>query len=130
MGRGEVARGFVPFYHFHILNSEGVVVGHINFRVGDTDHITLCAGHIGYEVLESFRGRGFALRACRAIAPFVRSVYTAVILTSDLDNAASLRTIEKLGAKFLDEVPVAPHEPAYQRGSRRKKRFRWLPDSI
>ena len=126
-GPGEVACGFVPFYHFHILNLESMTVGHINFRVGDTDHVLLCAGHIGYEVLEPFRGHGFAGQACRAIAPLVRSVYTSVIITTDRDNAASLRTIEKLGAEYLDEVPVGAHEPAYLRGSRRKKRFRWHP---
>jgi len=101
---GELSRGFVPKYHFRILVGEGADVGHINFRVGDTDHVRVCAGHIGFEVAEPFRGHGYALEACRAIAPFVRSIYSNVILTCDPDNFASMRTIERLGAKFVDEL--------------------------
>jgi predicted acetyltransferase len=124
---GDEARGFVPFYHFRILNVEGVDIGRINFRVGDTKHVLLCAGHIGYEISEPHRGHGFARQACRALAPFVRSIYETVIITCDPDNIASTRTIERLGADYLDEVPVAPEEPAYERGSRSKKRFQWKP---
>jgi predicted acetyltransferase len=124
---GGASRGFVPYYHFRILAADGADVGHINFRVGDTEHVRVCAGHIGFEVLEPFRSQGYALQACRAIAPFVRSVYNAVILTCDPDNHASARTIERLGATFMDEVPVPGHDPHYQRGSRSKRRYRWTP---
>src|SRR5205809_5167051 len=79
---GETSRGFVPFYHFRIL-AAGSDVGHINFRVGDTEHVRISAGHIGFEILEPFRGHGYALQACRAIAPFVRSLYGAVTITCD-----------------------------------------------
>lgn len=123
---GELLRGFVPAYHFRILNEDGTDTGHINFRVGDTEHVWLCAGHIGYEVLEPFRGCGYALKACRAIAPFVRTLFSTVIITSDPDNHASIRIIERLGACFLDETLVPPQDPHYQRGSRIKRRYRWM----
>jgi tagatose 1,6-diphosphate aldolase len=122
---GDAPRGFVPSYHFRILTAGDVDVGHINFRVGDTEHVRLCAGHIGFEVGEPFRGRSLALQACRALAPFVRSVYASVTITCDPDNVASLRTIEKLGARFVDEVNVPPLDPHYRRGSRVKRRYRW-----
>jgi predicted acetyltransferase len=124
---GEPSRGFVPFYNFRILAADGSDVGHINFRVGDTEHIRVSAGHIGYEILEPFRGHGYALQACRAIAPFVRSLYSAVTITCDPDNHASRRTIERLGASFIDEVSVPPNDPHYQRGSRLKRRYTWTP---
>ena len=124
---GEPSRDFVPAYHFRILVADGSDVGHINFRVGDTEHVRVCAGHIGFEVGEQFRGHGYAFEACRAIAPFVRSIYEAVTITCDPDNVASVRTIERLGAKFTDEVSVPAHDPHYQRGSRRKRRYRWAP---
>jgi hypothetical protein len=38
-----------------------------------------------------------------------------------------MRTIERLGARFIDEVVVPPYDPHYQRGSRRKRRYRWTP---
>jgi predicted acetyltransferase len=124
---GEPGRGFVPSYHFKIIAADGSEVGHINLRIGDTEHVRICAGHIGYEIREPFRGRGYALKACRAIAPFVRTIYREVIITCDPDNAASRRTIEGLGATFTDEVAVPPGDPQYQRGSRRKRRYRWAP---
>src|ERR1700690_1861282 len=124
---GEASRGVVPFYHYLILTTDDQVAGHINFRVGDTEHVRLCAGHVGFEVGEPFRGGGVAFSACRALAPFIRSFYGTVIMTCDPDNRASLRTIERLGARFIDEVPVPPLDPHYQRGSRSKKRYRWTP---
>jgi len=124
---GEPPRDLVPAYHFRILVADGSDVGHINFRVGDTEHVRICAGHIGFEVREQFRGHGYAYEACLAIAPFVRSIYEAVTITCDPDNVASVRTIERLGASFTDEVQVPPHDPHYQRGSRRKRRYSWKP---
>ena len=122
---GDDSRGLVPYYHFRIIAVDGADVRHINFRVGDTEHVLFCAGHIGFEVGESFRGRHFAFQACRAIAPFVRSFYETVTITSAPDNRASIWTIERLGASFVDEVAVPTHDPQYQGGSRSKKRYRW-----
>lgn len=67
---GDPSRGFVPDYHFRILNLNASDVGHINFRIRDTEHVHICAGHIGFEIIEEFRGHGYAYQACRAIAPF------------------------------------------------------------
>ena len=124
---GEPAKGFVPFYHFRIMTVDGADVGQINFRIGDTEHVRVCAGHIGFEIDKSFRGHGYAFQACRALAPFVRSMYETVIITCDPDNQASRRTIERLGARFMEEVAVPPDDPHYQRGSRRKRRYTWTP---
>ena len=124
---GLPARGFVPAYQFRVLLVNGPDVGHLNFRVGATKHVRFCAGHIGYGILEPFRGHGYAFQACRAVAPFVRQFYEAVIITCDSDNHASRRTIEKLGADFLDEVTVPPDDPHYRRGPTRKRRYGWTP---
>ena len=126
---GDPARGIVPAYHFRIVLADGSDAGHLNFRVGDTGHVRISAGHIGFGVDVAFRGHGYARGACVAVAPFVRKFYEAVIITCDPDNHASRRTIEHLGATFLDEVPVPPNDPQYQRGSRRKRRYQWTPES-
>jgi predicted acetyltransferase len=126
---GDPPRGFVPAYHFLIVSPRGAELGHINFRIGKTPHLLNTAGHIGFSVHEEHRGHGYAYQACRALEPFTRRHYTAMVLTSDPNNQPSVRTIEKLGAEFLDEVDVPPHEPAYQRGERRKRRYRWVPRS-
>ncbi|MDB6151747.1 MAG: GCN5-related N-acetyltransferase [Chthoniobacteraceae bacterium] len=119
--------GLVPFYQFRIQVGGMFDVGKLNFRVGGTEHVRLYVGHIGYEVLEPFRGHGYAEQACRAAAPLVRLIYRSVIITSDPDNYASLSTIERLGAVFLEEVSVPPRDSQYLAGSRRKRRYRWTP---
>ena len=119
------SEGLVEYYHFRILDADGSDVGHINFRPRDTKHVQFVAGHIGFEVVERFRGHRYALQACYAIAPFVRSVAAAVIITCDPDNIPSQRTIERLGATFIDEVAVPPDDPGFRRGARIKRRYRW-----
>ena len=124
---GDAAKGLVPYYHFRILLPDNTEVGHINFRVGNTDHIRGSAGHIGYQVLQEYRGNGYALDACRALAPFVRTIYPAVNITCNPDNHASRRTIENLGARFVDEIAVPEDDPQYASGARRKRRYEWRP---
>ena len=122
---GDDAKGFAPAYHFHIMLADGHEAGHINFRVGDSDHVRRCAGHIGFAIAEPFRGHGYAFQACRALEPFVRTIYPVVVLTCDPENVASQRTIEKLGARFVERVPVPPDDPQYLRGSRTKLLYQW-----
>lgn len=123
---GDSDRGFVAYYHYRIF-VDGADVGHINLRVGDTEHVRLCAGHVGFEIAASHRGHRYAVYACRALAPFARSSCPELILTCDPDNHASRRTIGLLGATFVDEVPVPLHDAHHSRGSRTKLRFRWTP---
>jgi len=120
-------RELVPYYHFRILTENACDAGFINFRLGDSERIMLYAGHIGYEVFEPYRGNRLALAACQAIGPFVRTIYESVIITCNPDNEPSRRTIELLGGRFLNEIPVPPEEPAYISGSRAKRRYDWKP---
>ena len=125
---GDAARGMVPYYHFRIRDAEGADVGHINLRVGDTEHIRVCAGHVGYKIAPEFRGHRYAYQACRALAPFIRTIYDAVVLTCAPTNMPSIRTIERLGATFIDEIAVPESDPTYLRGSRIKRQYFWTPD--
>lgn len=128
MTEGDVAQGIVPGYHFEILNDQSEVVGHLNFRVGDSDHVLFAAGHIGYVISEQHRGYRHAANACLAVAPWVAKVSGTVLITVDPDNLPSIRTIELIGATFIDEVDVPPGDPHYLRGSPRKRRYRWIPE--
>ncbi|MGJ8657911.1 MAG: GNAT family N-acetyltransferase [Akkermansiaceae bacterium] len=127
---GDIARGFVPGYHFKILNGDSVEVGHFNYRIGDTEHVRCAAGHIGYEILEQYRGHGYAGDACLAAAQWIAEVSEKVsqetLVTTDPDNIASIRTIERIGATFIDEVAVPEGDPHFLRGSYSKRRYRWV----
>ena len=122
---GDEPRGLVPYYHFKIIGPSSNVVGHINFKVGDTPHVLLYAGHVGYEILPEFRGQSFSYYACCALVPIIRLRYPSVILTVDRGHAASERVIQKLGATFLNEVLVPPEDPAYTGIDRFKRRYEW-----
>ena len=127
---GDEEKGFVPGYHFKIRNQRREEVGHLNVRIGETDHVRFAAGHIGYEIAEEYRGKGYAGEACLAAAPWIGTVLDTVLITTDPDNFPSIRTIERIGATFLDEVDVPPDDPHFTRGSVRKRRYLWKPSKI
>ncbi len=116
----------VPIYRFAIVNSAGDRVGHISFKVGDSVHIREYAGHIGYAVDKKARGSGYAAKACLAIRSFVNLYYDEVIITADPANHASIKTILKIGATFMDERKIPSHIAGLPfMGYAIKKRFRW-----
>ena len=123
----DVSRGLVRYHHFKVVDGSGVILGHINFRIGDTRHVTLFAGHIGFEILPEHRGHRYSLAACRALAPHIRNYYEQIVITVDPDNAPSRKIIEELGAKFISEVEVPSDDPSYLSGARRKLRYQWFP---
>lgn len=117
----------VPFYHFKIVDADGTEVGHLNFKIGETNHIRQCVGHIGYEIFPEYRGHSYAYFACNAVRPFIRYFYDKVILTCDPENIASMKIIEKLNGKFLDEIRVPKSDPSYKSESKKRRRYEWEP---
>ena len=99
----EAKDGALPFYWWNIYSrKEMAVVGKISLRVGYNDHVYY-NGHIGYEVDDPFRGNHYALQACSLLPQVARSHnMNKLYLTCNHDNAASYKTIEKLGATLLE----------------------------
>lgn len=127
---GNEEKGFAPGYHFRVLISESVDVGHVNIRVGNSEHVTRCAGHVGFEIHPEHRGKKYSSKACEALARFISDALGSVIITTDPDNVASVKTIERIGGVLMDEVDVPPTDPHYARGSRQKRRYRWTPRQV
>ena len=123
---GNPEKDWVPAYQFELrVAGHEASVGHVNLRVGDTRHVVMHAGHVGYGVDPEWRGRRFAARATRMVVAFAHSIgMRTVWITSNPDNPASLRTLEILGAERVEEVDVPPGTEMYERGERRKVRFR------
>ena len=62
-----------------------------------------CLGHIGYAVVPACRGRGHATRALALTLPLARAEGLRwVELTTDPDNLASQRTIERNGGVLVE----------------------------
>lgn len=116
----------VPAYIFHMRHMpSGAKAGRITLRAADTDWVVRYTGHIGYAVDEPFRGRGYAERSCRLLLPFVRDHgWREVWITCAPDNPASRRTLERLGAEWVETVDVPPDYPLAAGVVRQKCRYR------
>jgi predicted acetyltransferase len=81
-------------------------VGSISLR-HHIDHPLLptVGGHVGYSVRPSARRRGFASDALRQVVPLAAARgIPRLLVTCDLDNVASARTIEANGGEFEGEL--------------------------
>ncbi|MBV8964371.1 MAG: GNAT family N-acetyltransferase [Hyphomicrobiales bacterium] len=69
-------------------------------------------GHIGYAIVPWKRGRGYASEALRVILERARAVGLArVEITTDPENEASRRVIEKNGGRFVEEFVNEAYGP-------------------
>lgn len=102
-------------------------VGEISLRVDRSDPaLRAYAGHVGYEIAAPHRGRRHALRACRLLAPFARGHgFDELWLTASPDNTASCRTLDLLGARYVDTVSVPVGTQMHVLGMHRMRRYCW-----
>lgn len=74
------------------------IVGRVGILQRLTEALRLDGGHIGYDTVPAYRGRGVATEMLRQALPFARALgLTEVRLTCNADNVASARVIEKNG---------------------------------
>jgi predicted acetyltransferase len=123
---GDPARGYVPAYRFKMrLAGHDEDAGSIELRVGNTRHLAMYAGHIGYAVEPRHRGHHCAARACRLLLPLARSHGLRTLwITCNPDNLASRRTCELAGAEYVETVDLPAENEMYRRGERQKCRYR------
>ena len=123
---GSPRAGYVPAYRFRMAYvGQDEEVGRIELRIGNTHHIVTHAGHIRYRVNPEHRGHGHAARACRLLLPLARRHNLKTLwITCNPDNIASRRTCELAGAIFVEIVDLPESTDMYQRGERRKCRYR------
>ena len=123
---GNPTIGYVPAYRFRMtLVGQDEEIGYIELRVGDTHHLAMYAGHIGYRVVPQYRGHRYAARSCRLLLPLARSHGLEMLwITCNPDNVASRRTCELAGAEFIEIVDLPEDTDMYQKGERRKCRYR------
>ncbi|GEM_PF-486703 len=109
---------FVPKSHLWAVTEEQFV-GRISIYHELNDALRVEGGHIGYDTVPSFRGRGVGTEMLRQALPVARALgLTTVLLTCDDTNAASIRVIERCGASLRETKALAPNRPL--------KRYYWI----
>lgn len=102
--RGErLAYGQVPGTT-RFLEAQGELVGVANFRQRLEGDLFRYAGHIGYSVAPSARGRGHATELLRWAMAYGRGRgIEALVVTVDPGNLASRRVVRKCGGLLVQE---------------------------
>ena len=123
---GDIDRGWAPTYRFNMTPvGASNEIGNIELRVGNTHHIVMYAGHIGYRVHSPFRGHHYASRSCRLLIPLARYHSLAPIwITCNPDNEASRRSCELAGAILIETVNLPEDTDMFREGERQKCRYR------
>ena len=121
---GDPIAEMLPYYKFD-MQADGRKAGYIRLRIGNTHNIMMYGGHIGYGVEPEFRGNHYAERACRLILQIGKAHGLDTIwITTNPDNIPSRRTIERLGARLVEIVPLPEDNDQYRGGDREKCRYR------
>jgi predicted acetyltransferase len=94
-------------------------VGRISIHHELNDALRVEGGHIGYDVVPSFRRRGVATEMLRQALPLARALgLPAVLLTCDDTNVASIRVIERNGGSLRETKALDTERPL--------KRYYWI----
>ena len=117
---------YVPAYKFKMTRTgQNEKIGRIELRIGNSHHIVMYAGHIGYSVLPKHRGHHYAARACQLLFPLARHHGLKTLwITCNPDNIASRKTCELAGGEMVELVDLPENTDMYQDGDRQKCRYR------
>jgi predicted acetyltransferase len=97
----------------------GRFVGRIAIFHGLTEALRRSGGHIGYDTVPSWRGRGVATEMLRQALPVARGLgLRKVLITCDDTNAASIRVIERNGGVLRETRSPGAGQPP--------KRYYWI----
>lgn len=127
---GDPPRGWLPSYHFWMKTNDHTgqptVAGGIGLRIGTSNDIELYTGNVGYHVYPPYRGRRFAERSCKLLVPLARRHGMKTLwITCNPENAASRRTLERLGGVYVNTIPVPADHAFHARGETQKSRYRF-----
>jgi predicted acetyltransferase len=110
--------GFVRASHFWGI-VDGEFAGILSIRHELTDELRIVGGHIGYDVVPSFRRRGIATRMLATALPQAKAIgLRSALLTCDESNLGSVRAIEANGGRLEATREIVPGQPL--------KRYYWI----
>jgi predicted acetyltransferase len=83
---------------------DGVIVGRVHVRHRLNDNLLRRGGHMGYSVAPRFRGKGYGHALAQAGVWYLRERLNIadILITCNDDHLASIKIIERLGARLED----------------------------
>lgn len=113
----------LPFYYYDIFLKDRFI-GRISMRVGGNFH-SYYNGNIGYEIEESFRGRSYALKACKLVLPIAKAHgMNEIFLTCEENNIPSYKTIERLGGELIEIIKPPKTYFAYRENMGKRRIYK------
>ena len=116
---------WLPAYYFDICLLDGTKIGYCELRIGHNDK-TYIGGNIGYGIDAPYRGHHYAAKACALLFRQARKHHMEyLIITCDPDNAASSRTCELAGGRYIETADIPEDNEMYAEGKRRVMIYRF-----
>lgn len=117
-------------YHFKMKNKKsGDEMGEINIKAGYNENIINYRGNIGFTVYKNYRGHHYSGRSCILLIPVIKFLkLNPIWITCNIDNHASRKNIEKIGAVYIETTTISETSPYFQYypvGARKKLKFKW-----
>ena len=103
----------VPQTVFWVLDEGDEAIGIVRMRHYLNETLLIHGGHIGYYIRSDLRGRGKGKEMLRlALQELKKLGVKRALITTDLDNKASIRIVEHNGGRFADisTDPETGHE--------------------
>jgi len=112
-----------PCYVFEMRqSSDGTKVETIRLRIDSTAALRL-PGPLGFDVKPKFRGHRYAARSCRLSLGSAHGL-SSVWIICDPKNAASIRSCEWAGGRYVETVRIPKNHEMYTKNDRFLRRYR------
>lgn len=110
-------------YYEMVLRESNEIIGRVDLRLADTEHVYY-EGHVGYYVKPEYRGNRYTIDAIQELIPLAKSYrLSELTFACSPDNMASIKVIQRLGAKFIECVPIPKGNERYLMGDTETNRY-------
>lgn len=112
-------------YYFEICLLDGTKIGSCDLRIGYNEK-TKIGGNIGYAIDEGYRGHHYAAKACVLLFQQAKKhQLDYLMITCDPTNAASARTCELAGGRYIETADIPEDNEMYAEGKRQAMIYRF-----
>lgn len=113
------------FYYKIYLKEINKQIGLCGIRL-EKNNVNYFLGNIEYEIFPEYRGNNYSYSSCLILSSIAKdNNVDKLIITANPKNIASIKTIEKLGARFIEIGKIPKKNRLYQNGERLVSIYEW-----